>query len=49
MIVVDCKVLHFINNEDHEALSYKTQTHINAVTSHRVYGLWVSVSVFDDF
>ena len=28
---VGCKVLHFINNEDQEALYYKTLRHKNAV------------------
>ena len=32
---VGCKVLHFINNEDQEALSYKTLRHKNAVASFR--------------
>ena len=34
-IVVGCKVLHFINNEDQKALGYKTLWHTNAVSSHR--------------
>jgi len=33
--VVGCKVLHFINNEDYEALGYKTLWRTNAVASHR--------------
>ena len=33
--VVDYKVLHFINNEVQEALSYKTLWHTNAIASHR--------------
>ena len=37
MIVVGCNVLHFINDEDQEALGYKTLRHTNAVVSHRVY------------
>ena len=37
MIVVSCKVLHFINDKDQEELGYKTLRHTNAVTSHRVY------------
>ena len=49
MIVVSCKVLHFINDEDQEALGYKTLRHTNAVTSHRVYEFYISVSVLDDF
>ena len=32
---VDCKVLHFINNEDQEALGYKTLRHNDAVASFR--------------
>ena len=35
MVVIGCKVLHFINNEDQEVLGYKTLWHINAVASHR--------------
>ena len=35
IIVVCCKVLYFIHNEDQEALDYKTQWHANVVTSHR--------------
>ena len=33
--VVGCNVLHFINNEDQEALGYKTLWRINVVASHR--------------
>ena len=33
--VVGCKVLHFINNEDEEALGYKTLWHTNTLASHR--------------
>ena len=36
MIVVSCKFLHFINNEDQEALGYKTLRCINTVASHKV-------------
>ena len=32
---VDCKVLHFINNEDQEALGYKTLRHKDAIASFR--------------
>ena len=32
---VDYKVLHFINNEDQEALGYKTLRHKDAVASFR--------------
>ena len=35
MIIVGYKVLHFINNEDYEALGYKILWHTNAVTSHK--------------
>ena len=34
MIVVDCKVLHCINDEDQEALGYKTLWRSNTVASH---------------
>ena len=34
-IVVGCKVLHFINNEDHKALGYKTLWRTNTVASHK--------------
>ena len=37
MIVVGCKVLHFINDEDQEALGYKILRHTNEIASHRVY------------
>ena len=33
--VVDCKILHFIKNEDLEALGYKTLWRINAVVSYK--------------
>ena len=33
--IVGCKVLHFINNEDQEALGYKTLRHKYAVASFR--------------
>ena len=49
MIVVSCKVLYFINNEDQEALGYKTLRRTNAIASDRVYEFWVSVSIVDDF
>ena len=35
MIFVGCKVLHFINDEDQEALCYKTLKRTNTVVSHR--------------
>ena len=37
LIVVSCKVLHFINDEDQEILGYKTLRRTNAVASHKVY------------
>ena len=43
--VVGCKVLHFINNEDHEALGYKTLWRTSSF-SQRKNNLWVSISVF---
>ena len=49
MIVIGYKVLHFINDEDQEALGYKTLWHTNTVASHRVYEFWVSVSMYDGF
>ena len=33
--IVGCKVLHFINNKDQEALGYKTLRRKDAVTSFR--------------
>jgi len=33
LIVVGCKVLHFINDEDQEALGYKTLRHTYAIAS----------------
>lgn len=35
MIVIGCKVLHFINNEDQEVLGYKILWHTNPVASHK--------------
>ena len=32
---VGCEVLHFINNEDQEALGYKTLRHEDAIASFR--------------
>ena len=49
MTVVGCEVLYFINDEDHEALGYKTLRRTNAITSHRVYEFWVSVFILDGF
>ena len=33
--IVDCKVFHFINNEDQEALGYKTLRRKDVVASFR--------------
>ena len=44
--VVGCKVLHFINNEDQEALGYKTLCLTNPVAFHREnksLGLYIHV------
>ena len=49
MIGVGCKILHFINYENQEALGYKTLRRTNAITSHRVYEFWVSVFILDGF
>ena len=49
MIVIGYKFLHFINDEDKEALGYKTLRRTNAVASHKVYKFYVYVSVLDDF
>ena len=35
MIVIGCKVFHFINNEDQKTLGYKTLWRTNAATSHK--------------
>ena len=35
MIIVGCKVLHFINDEDQKAFGYKTLWRKNTVASHR--------------
>ena len=47
MVVVGCKILHFINNEDQEALSYKTQQHTNVVASYREIKHLVTISVYE--
>ena len=50
--LIDCvgyKILHFINDENQEALGYKTLRRTNAVASHKVYEFWVSDSVLDNF
>ena len=49
MIGVGCKILHFINYENQEALGYKTLRRTNAIASHKVYELWVFVSMYDGF
>ena len=49
MVIVGCKVLYFINNEDQEALSYKTQLRTNAVTSYREIKHLVIVFIYDSF
>ena len=49
MIVVSYKVLHFINNEDQEALGYKTLRRTNAIASHRINEFQVSIFLLDDF
>ena len=45
LIVVGCKALHFINDEDQEPLGYKTLRCTNTIASHKVYEFYVSVSV----
>ena len=40
MIVIGCKVIHFINDEDQEAFSYNTLRRTNVVASHRIYEFW---------
>ena len=50
MDVVGYKVLHFINNEDQEALDYKTLWHTNVVASHRENkALCLGFRVIDNF
>ena len=49
MIVVGCKFLHFMNNEDQEVLGYKTQLDTNAVTSYREIKHLVTISIYDGF
>ena len=48
MIVVGWKILHFINNEDQEALGYKTQWYTSAIALTEKIKLLVYVSVCDD-
>ena len=48
-IIVGYKVLHFINDEDQEALGYETLRRINVVSSRRVYKFQISIFVLDDF
>ena len=40
MIVIGRKVIHFIDDEDQEALSYNTLRRTNVVASHRIYEFW---------
>ena len=47
MVVVGYKILHFINNEDQEALNYKTQQHTNVVASYRE--IKHLVTIYDGF
>ena len=39
-MVVGRTVLHFINNEDQEALDYKTQRRTNAINSYKEINTW---------
>ena len=43
MIVIGCKVIHFINDEDQEAFSYNTLRRTNVVASHKIYEFWAVV------
>ena len=46
--VVNCKVFHFINNEDQEELGYKSRRRTNVVASHKEkINLLVSISMCD--
>ena len=49
MVVVGYKILHFINNEDQEALGYKTQRWTNVIASYREIKHLVTVSVYKSF
>ena len=49
MIVVGYKILHFINNDDQEALDYKTQRWTNVIASYREIKHLVTVSVYESF
>ena len=49
MVVVGCKVLHFIKNEDVKALGYKILWRINTVALIEKISLLVSVSVYNGF
>ena len=49
MLVVSYKVIHFINNEDQEALGYKIWRRTDAVTSYKEIKHLVIVSVYDSF
>ena len=48
-VVVGCKILHFINNEDQEALGYRTQQHTNSVVSYKEIKHLLIVSIYDGF
>ena len=39
LIVIDCKVLHFINDENQQTLGYETLRDTNAIASHKAYEL----------
>ena len=49
MIVVGYKILYFINNDDQEALDYKTQRWTNVIASYREIKHLVTVSVYESF
>ena len=46
---VGCKVLHFINNEDQEALGYKTLRRKNAITSFKENKALVTFCIHSPF
>ena len=37
LIIIGCKILHFINNKDQEAFGYKTLRRTNVVVAYRVF------------
>ena len=47
MVVVSCKVLHFIDDANQEAFGYKTLSCTNTIASHKIYEFYVSVSILD--